>query len=68
LLKISSEIVGNHIKSESVNCMGFYYWLPQQSIGKEAAYAGIDWAPNGEWGDADTAIAGFYDNYKYING
>ena len=66
LLEISKHVVDWCLEGLSVNCVGVFYWLPGQEIGREQAYASIDWAPNGKWEDGDTMVPGDYSHHEYV--
>ena len=63
LLEIAKEIVQG-LKTP-VNALTMFFWNEGQKIGREVAYAGIDWAPGGRWEKADTVKAGDYTGHDY---
>jgi len=63
LLEIAKEIVEE--TKTPVNAITVFFWKEGQKVGREVAYASIDWAPFGKWESADTANAGDYTNHEY---
>lgn len=63
LLDIAKEIVKG-LKTP-VNSLTVFFWKEGQKIGREVAYASIDWAPYGKWESADTVKSGDYANHEY---
>ena len=65
LSQIARAIVdANHREGDLVNAVGFFFYLPDSNIAGRAD-ASIDWAPNGNWDQADTVDTGDYSKHRF---
>ena len=53
-----------HKTGDFVNALGFFFYFPVADPNSRAD-GSIDWAPNGEWGDAPTVETGDYRNFRF---
>lgn len=51
------------IFGEKVSAIAFFFWQPDQVVGKQGAMAAVDWAPGGLWEDA--SVPGEYGSHEY---
>ena len=65
LLDIAKEVVEKATQHTKVNAITVFFWTMSQRIGREVAYANIDWAPYGSWESADTVKAGDYTKHQF---
>jgi len=66
LLSIAKEIVARAILETKVNAITVFFWTIAQRIGREVAYANIDWTPYGAWESADTVKSGDYTQHQFV--
>ena len=62
---ISKDIVLKLIDNSPLNAISLQFWQAGQTIGAEAAFGTIDWAPNGNWSDADSVETGNYTEHEF---
>ena len=65
LLTLAKRIVNNHIQTNSVNAIVVDFYNPSSGAGSRFDTA-ITWAPNGNWGDANTVDTGDYSKHAYV--
>lgn len=63
LLKVSKDIVANYVKQDDVNAIALHFWRDSNSMG--TAYATVMWAPDGEWGQANSVQTGSYSTHEF---
>jgi hypothetical protein len=64
-VEIARRTVEAIIASRHVNAVGVFIWLPGSEVGKEDAAVSIDWAPDGQWDQADSVSTGDYTQHAY---
>jgi hypothetical protein len=58
-------VVAEITKSQPVNAISILFYGPGTSTGGVFDVALIEWAPNGQWGDAGSVRAGDYGTFRY---
>lgn len=63
---ICQEIISKEKKQHPHNAISFFFYLPNTGI--HGAYTGgsADWAPYGDWGEANTISTGDYSKHKLV--
>lgn len=62
---IAERIVAQITKRQQVNAISIMFYGPGAEVTGPWELAGVDWAPNGNWNEANTVAAGDYRNFKY---
>lgn len=63
--RLSQDVVCRVISEIAVNAIAIFYWEAGQRPGYETAYASNDWAPYGEWSQADAVETGDYSKHEH---
>jgi len=65
IINICKDVISDIISNQHVNAVSFNFWRDTQSIGAEQAQLVVDWAPNGNWGEADSVNTGNYIQHDF---
>lgn len=65
LIEIARQTVSEIISSRAVNAITVAFWRPETIVDKKTPAASVDWAPDGEWDEADTVLPGDYSRHAY---
>ena len=65
LIEIARQTVSEIISSRAVNAITVAFWRPETIVDKKTPAASVDWAPDGEWDEADTVSPGDYSRHAY---
>ena len=60
LKRITDEIIKSEKKRGAVNAIGFFFYLPGTDTSSVYTAGKADWAPNGDWSQADSVKTGDY--------
>lgn len=63
--RVAHAIVADTTKSQPVNAISILFYGPDTSTAGVYDVALVEWAPNGQWGDAALVQAGDYRTYRY---
>lgn len=63
LADICGEVIKKQKAEKPVNAISFLFYLPLTDTDSISTAGAADWAPNGEWVDADTVKAGNYSKH-----
>ena len=64
LMAIADEIIAAETASQDVNAIGFFFYLPGTDTNGAYTAGVADWAPNGDWAEADSVQAGDYSQHE----
>ena len=62
---IAEAVVAQIIRRQRVNAISIMFYGPRARVTGPWELAGVDWAPNGNWNEANTVAAGDYESFKY---
>jgi hypothetical protein len=66
LRQIAEDIIESEKKAQSVNAISFFFYLPGSDTTGMYTAGKADWAPDGEWGNADQVKAGDYSRHELV--
>ncbi|MCH7579113.1 MAG: hypothetical protein IIB22_02595 [Chloroflexi bacterium] len=64
LEEIANQLITGETQEQDVNALGFFFYLPDSDTSGPYTAGTGDWAPNGNWEDADTVVAGDYTTHE----
>ena len=64
LEEIANQLITDETQERDVNAIGFFFYLPDSNTSGPYTAGTGDWAPNGNWDDADTVEAGDYSTHQ----
>jgi len=64
LEEIANQLIAEETEVLDVNAIGFFFYLPDSDTSGPYTAGTGDWAPNGNWDDADTVVAGDYSTHE----
>ena len=64
LEEIANQLITDETQEQDVNAIGFYFYLPDSDTSGPYTAGTGDWAPNGNWEEADTVVAGDYSTHE----
>lgn len=63
--KVAEAVVADITKAEPVNAISIFFYGPGTATDGSYDVASVEWAPNGEWRNADSVEAGQYASFGY---
>lgn len=63
---IANQLIDDETQEQDVNAIGFFFYLPDTDTSGPYTAGTGDWAPNGNWEEADTVVAGDYSTHQLV--
>ncbi len=65
ILATAKAVVEEITKRKSVNAISVFFYSPTADTSADGDIAVVEWAPEGEWGEADSVTTGDYSHHRY---